>query len=132
MTDAAALLAAIWDHPHDDTLRLVYADWLEEHGDPAQVARSEFIRLQCELARLAVDDPRYAPLKAREKELWRKWNAAWRSALKGDAKRWPFHRGFAQPNDSVGISAEQLFHMTPARLAAAPSRNFGVMDAAIR
>jgi uncharacterized protein (TIGR02996 family) len=31
--EQAALLRAIVAHPDDDTPRLVYADWLEEHGD---------------------------------------------------------------------------------------------------
>jgi uncharacterized protein (TIGR02996 family) len=48
MTDADALLAAIAAHPDEDTPRLVYADWLEEHDRPI---RAEFIRLQCEIAR---------------------------------------------------------------------------------
>jgi uncharacterized protein (TIGR02996 family) len=34
-------LQAIVENPDDDTPRLVYADWLDEHGDPA---RTEFIR----------------------------------------------------------------------------------------
>ena len=42
-------LSVIIDHPNDDGSRLVYADWLEEHGDPA---RAEFIRLQLRLAEL--------------------------------------------------------------------------------
>lgn len=45
--DAAAFEAAIRVSPADDTPRIVYADWLEEHGDPG---RAEFIRLQCEVA----------------------------------------------------------------------------------
>jgi uncharacterized protein (TIGR02996 family) len=36
-----ALVAAIADAPADDAPRLVYADWLEEHGD---VVRARFIR----------------------------------------------------------------------------------------
>jgi uncharacterized protein (TIGR02996 family) len=44
-----AFLQAILDAPADDTPRLVYADWLEEHGQPD---RGEFIRVQCALARL--------------------------------------------------------------------------------
>ena len=36
-----AFLQAILDAPDDDTPRLVYADWLEEHGQPD---RAEFIR----------------------------------------------------------------------------------------
>jgi uncharacterized protein (TIGR02996 family) len=131
MTDEKALLAAIWEDSHDDTPRLVYADWLEEHGGPAQVARGEFIRVQCELARLTADDPRRAALKAREKELWATWKATWRAAIKGEAKRWPFHRGFPQPDDR-GIYAGELFRLTPRHLAAAPARGYCVLDAAAR
>src|SRR4051812_28108386 len=29
----AALMAAVLEHPDDDALRLVLADWLEEHGE---------------------------------------------------------------------------------------------------
>jgi uncharacterized protein (TIGR02996 family) len=42
------LLRAILDHPEDDDRRVVYADWLEENGQPE---RAEFIRVQCELAK---------------------------------------------------------------------------------
>lgn len=48
-TDRAAFLAAIRDRPGDDLPRLVFADWLEEHGEPD---RAEFIRVQCELTAL--------------------------------------------------------------------------------
>lgn len=47
-----ALWAAIRAHPNDDTPRLVYADWLEEHGDEARAA---FIRAQCALEVLGPD-----------------------------------------------------------------------------
>ena len=54
MADTMALLEAIRASPDDDAPRLVYADWLEEHGDQP---RAEFIRVQCALARLPQDDP---------------------------------------------------------------------------
>lgn len=47
MTDADALLAAVLDRPGDDTPRLVYADWLDDHGDPD---RAEFIRVGVQIA----------------------------------------------------------------------------------
>jgi uncharacterized protein (TIGR02996 family) len=54
-----ALYQAILAAPHDDTPRLVYADWLEENADrfptplaKVERARAEFIRVQCALARL--------------------------------------------------------------------------------
>ena len=43
------LLAEIAANPEDDTLRLAFADWLDEHGDAADRDRAEFIRVQCEL-----------------------------------------------------------------------------------
>jgi uncharacterized protein (TIGR02996 family) len=49
MTAAADFLRAIQAAPDDDAPRLVYADWLEEHGEPE---RALFIRVQCELARM--------------------------------------------------------------------------------
>ncbi|MDY3560249.1 TIGR02996 domain-containing protein [Gemmata sp. JC673] len=44
MSDEDALLSAIAAHPSEDTPRLAYADWLDEHDRPI---RAEFIRLQC-------------------------------------------------------------------------------------
>jgi uncharacterized protein (TIGR02996 family) len=43
VNDVDALLAAVLAEPDDDGPRLVYADWLEEHGQPA---RAEFVRVQ--------------------------------------------------------------------------------------
>src|SRR5262245_59984609 len=48
-TDGDALRQAGFDAPWDDALRLVYADWLEEHGDAGQCAHAEFIRVQTRL-----------------------------------------------------------------------------------
>lgn len=46
----SGLLAGIAAHPHDDTPRLVFADWLDENGHPL---RAEFIRVQCAVKHLA-------------------------------------------------------------------------------
>ncbi|HVK09244.1 MAG TPA: TIGR02996 domain-containing protein [Gemmataceae bacterium] len=46
--DGAALLRAVIETPADDAPRLVYADWLDDHGRPAW---AEFIRLQVAAAR---------------------------------------------------------------------------------
>ena len=44
-SDGDALFRAICELPGEDTPRLMYADWLQENGQPD---RAEFIRLQCE------------------------------------------------------------------------------------
>lgn len=62
----AAFMADIRAAPDDDSPRLIYADWLHDHGDPE---RAEFIRVQCELARLPADDPRRDALAFREMRL---------------------------------------------------------------
>ena len=41
------LLKTIIENPDDDAPRLVFADWLDEHGEPE---RAEFIRVQIKLA----------------------------------------------------------------------------------
>src|SRR5947209_6043535 len=54
MSESDPFLAAILGAPDDDLPRLIYADWLDERGDPA---RAEFILLQVELARLPIREP---------------------------------------------------------------------------
>jgi uncharacterized protein (TIGR02996 family) len=48
MGDDAAFLRAIQEDLDDSGRRLVYADWLEERGDP----RGEYLRLGCRMAAL--------------------------------------------------------------------------------
>src|SRR5688572_22396814 len=54
METEVALLAAIAAHAAEDTPRLAYADWLDDHAadlpNPAAARiRAEFIRVQCEI-----------------------------------------------------------------------------------
>lgn len=49
MTTADALIRAVLAAPEDDTPRLVFADWLDDHDQPE---RAEFIRLQVKVVRL--------------------------------------------------------------------------------
>jgi uncharacterized protein (TIGR02996 family) len=60
--EADALLDAIFDTPDDDTPRLVYADWLQEHG---QENYAEFIRLCVTVARRVL--PREERLRLRQR-----------------------------------------------------------------
>src|SRR4051794_30785677 len=74
MSERLGLLLAIRDRPDDDALRLVLADWLEDHGDSEQ---AEFIRVQIERARLPDEDDRQAELEARERRLLLKHAERW-------------------------------------------------------
>jgi len=72
------LLTAIRADLDDDTPRLACAAWFEENGHPA---RAEFIRLQCELARLPFWSERRAALLARSEELLQAESGQWLGAL---------------------------------------------------
>lgn len=74
MNEAAAMLAAIRETPDEDTPRLAYADWLDEHGD---ADRAEFIRVQCAVARLPDDDPGRCHAEVRERQLLAKHAVEW-------------------------------------------------------
>lgn len=50
MTEETDLLARVLAEPDDDNVRLVYADWLQEHGDEP---RAELVRAQIQLARMS-------------------------------------------------------------------------------
>jgi len=67
MTDHDALLQAVIAAPDDDLPRLVFADFLEESGHPANVARATFIRLQIEAEREA--NPRQSELLIQANDL---------------------------------------------------------------
>ncbi|WP_166821634.1 TIGR02996 domain-containing protein [Thalassoroseus pseudoceratinae] len=86
-------LHAIVEDPDNDLPRLVYADWLDEQGDP----RGEFIRVQCELAKLDEFDPDRIPLEERQDTLLKKHKTKWSKDLKVAAIRvFEFRRGFVE------------------------------------
>src|SRR5262245_52813485 len=115
-TEEESFLRTIRCEPHDDAPRLVFADWLEEHGEPE---RAEYIRLQCALANLAADDPQRPDLAKREKQLWQKHAGRWRSPLPSRIRRYQFQRGFIYPQ-SVELSARQFLALPDACFVAAP------------
>ena len=94
MTDEAdALLRAVLATPDDDAPRLIFADWLDEHGDPA---RAEFIRVQVELGRPDPDRARRYQLLTAERRLLFAYRAAWTAWLPPWAYRDIFRRGFLE------------------------------------
>jgi uncharacterized protein (TIGR02996 family) len=112
VTHDDAFLQDVLEHPEDDTPRLVYADWLEEHGLPE---RAEFIRVQCELAKLPEGDPRAKPLAARERVLL----ARHAGGRLGGLRHPLFRRGFlesARVNAQTFVAhADALFRLGPLR-----------------
>ncbi|QEL14613.1 TIGR02996 domain-containing protein [Limnoglobus roseus] len=75
--EGEAFLRAISAAPNDNTVRLVYADWLEERGDP----RSEFVRIQVQVRETARTDESFFGLQAREQEVRSRCPAHWVARL---------------------------------------------------
>jgi uncharacterized protein (TIGR02996 family) len=71
--DEDALINAILANPEDDELRQVYADWLEERGDPC----GEFLRTEATLATLPEKDKRAGKLRARLQEMRARIDGGW-------------------------------------------------------
>ena len=74
-------LAAVCAAPADDTPRLVYADWLDDHDHPD---RAEFIRVQIRLDRAKSPDAR-DKTRARDLEFAQLWALVGDAAFKGQA-----------------------------------------------
>src|SRR4051794_12235702 len=69
-----ALLEDIRDNLDDDTPRLIFADWLEDNGDPD---RAEFICAQIEREGLRARSRRAKALWRREVEILQRRSAEW-------------------------------------------------------
>jgi uncharacterized protein (TIGR02996 family) len=74
-----AFIDAIAEDPDDDTARLVYADWLDERGDP----RAEYLRLEVELATSISGDRRKQAI-GRMRQLRRRLDAHWLKRMSYD------------------------------------------------
>jgi uncharacterized protein (TIGR02996 family) len=116
MSDATGtgLLHDIIEHPDDDTPRLIYADWLEEHDQPERAA---FIRLQLERARLPAGDARAARLLRREKAVLKQHGKAWGETnlgLLGELRRGFIEHVTCAP-DQVLMSGAELTERFPVR-----------------
>lgn len=58
--------------------RMIYVNWLERRGE---VVRAEFLRLDCVLAQISPEDPRYAGTRRRLLELAPRISIDWRSRV---------------------------------------------------
>ncbi len=127
-TSEDAFLRMIVANPADDVARLVYADWLDEQGEP----RAEFIRIQIALASGDLQTTERTQLTERATALYWKHHRYWNGqvyrqwidtplaanlARKGGLRGWRYRRGFPEVLD---VSAEFFASHAELFLAAAP------------
>src|SRR5258708_31097953 len=107
-----AFLQDVLDAPDDDVPRLVYADWLEDNGEPD---RAEFIRLQIRLCReggFGADEA--AEMEARIEQLRLAHDDEWAGPVVSHlATGWSFQRGFVEAvtveTETFCACADELF-----------------------
>ena len=92
MTHGDAFLQAVLAEPEDDAPRLIYADWLEERGDP----RGAFIRLQCAWNGSAQRTRRVPIWKTKPTRCCISTKRNGRRRCNGIASEWRFRRGFVE------------------------------------
>src|SRR5262245_60894922 len=116
MTDERAFLMAILQRPDDDVTKLVYADWLEEQGDP----RGEFLRLMVQLRRERLISPeqrqRHQELSAELAELRSLMLEAWRSERGSSPENHERERQEQKLERQLIRLSEQIRQRVPARL----------------
>lgn len=109
----AGFMEAICANHEDDSVRLIYADWLDEHGD---ADRAEFIRLQVCIARGGNGDEKYTEMRLRSGDLLTKnFGLRWAMPIldllgwSNSGARvgsWGWRRGFIE---SVTLTAKEWF-----------------------
>lgn len=107
-------IAEIIANPLDDSLRLIFADFLEDQGDP----RAEMIRLQFEMKELKSHAPQWQKLRRKEIRLLKAHGGFGR--VPAGAKVLGTHGGFV---DSVELTVARFVKLQDELFEGAPVRN---------
>jgi uncharacterized protein (TIGR02996 family) len=106
MVSDDAFLHTILAQPEETVPRLIYADWLEEHGN---MARAELIRLQCA-----------GQNELRQAQLLQQYANSWTDPIFQNVYQYRFHRGFIEeitvPARVFLEYGERFFAHAPIRL----------------
>ena len=125
MSEGDDLYRAVLDSPEDDAPRLIYADWLDEHGRPD---RAEFIRLQCAMDRIPPGTARWKPLFERCQRLEREGRATWTGPAQERVLETRLRRGFV---DWVRLTIDQFVHFAEELVRLEPIRVWSFSEVAL-
>jgi uncharacterized protein (TIGR02996 family) len=131
--EAEAFLQRIRAYPDDDAPRLVFADWLDEQGDP----RGAFIRVQLAIAQLDAESaggerairPEREKLRdrlvAKEQALREAHEEEWTAPFRRFATSPRFRRGFVE---EVNVDAHNFVRHAHELFSAGPLRHIHLLD----
>jgi uncharacterized protein (TIGR02996 family) len=117
-------LEAIYSRFHDDGPRFIYADFLDDAGDPD---RADLVRVQVALARMAEDHPRRQELIASQGELLGLHKNRWCEHLRDlvSPSECEFRRGVL---DSIGMNASEFLSKGAELLERIPVRRIRLRE----
>jgi uncharacterized protein (TIGR02996 family) len=115
MNEDIGLLADIVENPLDDTPRLIYADWLLDRGEPNDLLRAEFIRLQIDHARRPGDVKSLRRANRLLANNARRWSRDLKPLLRASVWR----RGFVE---AASVNAVDFLELAQEALSLAPIR----------
>lgn len=123
ISDGEALRAGVLLNPDDNTVRLIYADWLEENGEPE---RGGFVRAQVWLAQAEPYSPVARQHEDTANKLSKDRRANWAAPVRRFVLEGRFARGFVE-HVAVDVTAfprhaAELFALEPVR-SLKPVRN---------
>lgn len=121
MTDRDALLAAVIANPDEDMPRLMFADWLQENGQPQ---RGEFVRLQVEGAHAEPFSPQAREYAAAAQRLLNRHLQAWTEHIANYNVGLQFVRGFVE---HVNVNAATFARDAAALFAREPVRSVQIV-----
>lgn len=118
MTSRERLLQAIIDQPDDDAPRMVYCDWLEEHGETEQ---ARYIRASIEIAKLDPASPHAMKLREELALCPERWLDDCGIGIEVEKLCFEFRRGFPERILFFGPSsffdnAKWIFHSLPVQI----------------
>jgi uncharacterized protein (TIGR02996 family) len=131
--EAEAFLQRIRAYPDDDAPRLVFADWLDEQGDP----RGAFIRVQLALAQFDREHAGGERVMRPEREQVRdSLVVSQRALLDAHAEEWtaPFRRFATSPRfrrgfvEEVNVDSHNFFRHAHELFNAGPLRHIHLLD----
>jgi uncharacterized protein (TIGR02996 family) len=120
-SDRDALLSAILAQPDEDTPRLIYADWLQENGQPE---RADFIRAQVWASQAEPYSPQAGAHERVAARLLERHAGEWVREVRLRALGWKFARGFVEHAD---VNTASFPRDAAALFAAEPVRSLRVM-----
>jgi uncharacterized protein (TIGR02996 family) len=123
-TDEQPFLDAIFARYHADEPRFIYADFLDDAGDPD---RAELVRVQVALARMTDDDPNHAEIKNKEVELLEAHRPRWCDYVSDlvSPAQCEFRRGVL---DAVVLDAAQFLEKGEELFRRVPLRRISLRD----